>query len=237
MLIESAERIPWPAHDESKAMCSASRSLSPLRRHGHQSLLRGRSVSSGGSRINHVVHRIIHFRTVHRLACTECFPRHAGGDSAANGHPRWEDLCTLRDRRCRPACRCRQTSGSTAPEAFCRRLRLIALIITPMLLVTYSPRSLVFRQFQSKFEALLDRAPPAGNYAVTPLNADVEPFWIDQWGTDHRGGIFFRTQYGLNDSFGFAYRPNTEGSPFGDARYELHHLTGDWYSFAASDER
>jgi hypothetical protein len=120
---------------------------------------------------------------------------------------------------------------------------LLCLAATPALLLTSTPRWLAFHQHQHQFEALLVQPPPAGNRAVVPLNADLNVYWIDHWGTDARGGTYFRTLSGRVDgradrrSFGFAYRPNPDGSPFGNERYELRHLTGDWYSFAATDER
>ena len=120
---------------------------------------------------------------------------------------------------------------------------LLCLAVTPTLLLTDTPRTLMFRQHQAEFEALLAQAPPPGNRAVVPLNADLDVYWIDHWGTDARGGTYFRTLAGRVDgkadrrSFGFAHKPNPEGSPFGNERYELRHLTGDWYSFAATDER
>ena len=122
-------------------------------------------------------------------------------------------------------------------------LVLVCLAATPALLLTSTPRWLAFRRHQPQFEALLAQAPPPGNRAVMPLNADLNVYWIDHWGTDARGGTYFRTLAGRVDgradrrSFGFAYQPNPDGSPFGNERYELHHLTGDWYSFSATDER
>lgn len=65
---------------------------------------------------------------------------------------------------------------------------------------------------------------------------------MDRYGTDGRGGVYFRTATGPDGigpdrlSFGFAFRPNAEGSLFGDARYELGHLFGEWYWFAVSDD-
>jgi hypothetical protein len=115
---------------------------------------------------------------------------------------------------------------------------LVAAIVTPILLSTQTPRRVVFRNYRPQFEALLANAPPAGNRATVNLNANLNIYWVDQWGTDARGGTYFRTLTAAGPdsrSFGFAYRPNAEGSPFGDSGYELQHLTGDWYSFAASD--
>lgn len=120
---------------------------------------------------------------------------------------------------------------------------LLCLVVTPLLLLTHTPRRVVFRQHQGEFEKLLEQAPPPGNRVAVPLNADLSIYWIDHWGTDARGGTYFRTVSGRVDgradrrSFGFAHRPNPDGSPFGDAGYELRHLTGDWYSFSATDDR
>ena len=37
-------------------------------------------------------------------------------------------------------------------------------------------------------------------------------------------------------SYGFASRPNREGTPFGRAGYHLSHVLGDWYVFSASND-
>jgi hypothetical protein len=37
-------------------------------------------------------------------------------------------------------------------------------------------------------------------------------------------------------SYGFAFRPNLKGAPFGNAGYRTRHLFGDWYVFAVSDD-
>lgn len=115
---------------------------------------------------------------------------------------------------------------------------LAALVLTPTLLLTNVPRRLVFDAYRPHFEALLAEAPPAGDHSTVNLNADLRLFWIDEWGTDRRGGTYFRTMVGAapdRRSYGFAHRPNAEGSPFGDVGYELRHLAGDWYSFRAND--
>jgi hypothetical protein len=116
---------------------------------------------------------------------------------------------------------------------------LAAVALAPTLLYLHVPRRVLFHQYRPEFDGLLEKAPPGGDRAVVGLNADLTVYWVDQWGTDARGGTYFRTLVGSgpNDrrSFGFAHRPNAEGSPFGDAGYELNHLGGDWYSFAAAD--
>jgi hypothetical protein len=115
---------------------------------------------------------------------------------------------------------------------------LLCAALTPTLLLSNVPRRVAFRKYQADFEKLLAQAPPAGDRAVVGLNADFDIYWVDQWGTDARGGTYFRTLAGVGSgagSFGFAYRPNPDGSPFGDREYRLRHLAGDWYSFAAAE--
>lgn len=115
---------------------------------------------------------------------------------------------------------------------------LLCAAVTPYLLWTNVPRRALFGGYRGEFEKLLATAPPPGDHAVVGLNADFDIYWVDQWGTDARGGTYFRTLAGAGPSgasFGFAYRPNPHGSPFGDADYRLWHLTGDWYSFQAAE--
>jgi hypothetical protein len=115
---------------------------------------------------------------------------------------------------------------------------LVVAVLTPTLLLTHVPRRILFAVYQPEYEALLPKAPPAGDHAVVALNADLTVFWVDQWGTDARGGTYFRTLTASGPdgrSFGFAHRPNPTGSPFGDVGYRMHHLVGDWYTFEAAD--
>ena len=37
-------------------------------------------------------------------------------------------------------------------------------------------------------------------------------------------------------SYGFAYKPNRRGSPFGAARYRVYRVFGDWSWFQASND-
>ncbi|HKB05779.1 MAG TPA: hypothetical protein VKD90_26520 [Gemmataceae bacterium] len=115
---------------------------------------------------------------------------------------------------------------------------LLCAVLTPILLLANVPRRAIFAQYRGEFERLLEQAPPPGSRAVVGLNADLRIYWVDQWGTDARGGTYFRTMAGSGPSrasFGFVHRPNPDGSPFGDQDYKLHRLTGDWYSFAVAE--
>ncbi|HEX3149970.1 MAG TPA: hypothetical protein VHR66_17970 [Gemmataceae bacterium] len=137
--------------------------------------------------------------------------------------------------------RSRQTEKSIQRGSVAAMLLLLAS--TPTLLWFDVPRRLVFCYHASEFESLLSDAPLPANRAIVPLNANLSVYWVDQWGTDSRGGTYLRTMSGRADgkadrrSFGFVHKPNAVGSPFGDDRYELRHLTGDWYSFSATDDR
>ena len=74
------------------------------------------------------------------------------------------------------------------------------------------------------------------------IGRQVGPYRVDRYGADQRGGVFFRTGTGQDGigpdemSYGFAYQPNGQGSPFGNASYRLRHLFGNWYAFAASND-
>jgi hypothetical protein len=65
---------------------------------------------------------------------------------------------------------------------------------------------------------------------------------VDRYAADPRGGIYFRTHAGPDGigpdtmSYGFAFWPNREGTPFGKAGYGLSHMVGDWYCFSASND-
>jgi hypothetical protein len=37
-------------------------------------------------------------------------------------------------------------------------------------------------------------------------------------------------------SYGFAFKPNPEGTPFGRSGYSYSHVVGDWYVFSASND-
>jgi hypothetical protein len=83
---------------------------------------------------------------------------------------------------------------------------------------------------------------PVEEYDGKQLGKQVGPYHVDRYGADKRGGVYFRTATGPDGigpdrmSYGFAFRPNGEGTPFGNAHYRRRHLFGDWYVFAASDD-
>lgn len=78
-----------------------------------------------------------------------------------------------------------------------------------------------------------ERTPP-------PSIETIGIYRIDAIATDRRGGTYFRT-LSFPDmidtvSWGFALRPNTDGSPFGAAGYRTTRLAGDWHVFTASND-
>jgi hypothetical protein len=88
----------------------------------------------------------------------------------------------------------------------------------------------------------LVNAAPVVEWQGEEFGRRIGPYHVDQYGADKRGGTYFRTatgQAGIGPdvmSYGLAFRPNGEGSPFGNARYRQRRLFGEWYVFAASDD-
>jgi hypothetical protein len=103
-----------------------------------------------------------------------------------------------------------------------------------------APQRLAFLYARSAFEESIAEAPPAYSSAKTNARR-LGLYRMDRFATDPRGGVYFRTRSGPDGfhigkmSYGFSHRPNPAGSPFGDERYALSHVVGDWYSFQASE--
>jgi len=99
----------------------------------------------------------------------------------------------------------------------------------------------VFSLFQDHFQQLSKEAPDKRDFNDF-ANQKIGPYLVDQYRDDNRGGVYFRTSTapdGLGPdtiSFGFAFRPNEKGSPYGNAYYTHAHLFGDWYTFSASND-
>jgi hypothetical protein len=102
------------------------------------------------------------------------------------------------------------------------------------------PRRLAFLHARPAFEASVSAAPRAYSSREV-FNRQLGVYHVDRLATDPRGGVYFRTRsssdasYTAKVSYGFSYRPNQAGSPFGDENYALSHVVGDWYSFRASE--
>ncbi len=123
----------------------------------------------------------------------------------------------------------------------------IVVAITGMLLVSYIllkfyiPRRLAFMVSQSAFEQVTVQLPVSGTEKMT-LNRKLGFYEVDEYANDSRGGVYFRVFSGGSGfgpdvtSYGFAYRPNRKGSPFGAAGYQVFELSDDWYWFRVSDD-
>jgi hypothetical protein len=115
------------------------------------------------------------------------------------------------------------------------------LLCTYMLLKFYIPRRIAFAASRASFEQLLVQA-PVSQYPAMPLNRWLGVYRVDAYAADSRGGVYFRV-YSGNDglgpdrmSYGFAYKPNMQGTPFGAAEYRVFSLGNGWYWFRASDD-
>jgi hypothetical protein len=115
------------------------------------------------------------------------------------------------------------------------------MFVTLALLWLNVPQRVVFASCCSELETLANKVLTERSFEQ---HGDLQagPYRVDAYAGDERGGVFFRTRAGPDGigpdttSYGFAFRPNTEGTPFGNAHYQRRHLFGDWYAFAASDD-
>jgi hypothetical protein len=109
------------------------------------------------------------------------------------------------------------------------------------LLWLHIPKRIGFAFCHSALGELVDQA-PANPFEGNELDLRVGPYRVNRYAADRRGGVFFRTATGRNGigpdqfSYGFAFDPNSEGTPFGNAYYWRRHLFGGWYAFAACDD-
>ena len=134
--------------------------------------------------------------------------------------------------------------GPSKPTVHQRRWIILVPVIVAMSLIfiRYSiPRRVAFVLSRPAFER---RVATALNsvYEGEPPGRWLGLYYVDRYVADPRGGVYFRTHAGPDGigpdtmSYGFAYRPNREGSPFGRAGYHLSHMVGDWYGFSASND-
>jgi hypothetical protein len=103
------------------------------------------------------------------------------------------------------------------------------------------PQRVAFALSFSKLQPLANRG-PTERFFEKHGEIQAGPYRIDVYARDERGGVFFRTRTGPDGigpdtvSYGFAFRPNREGTPFGNAHYQRRHLFREWYAFSASDD-
>jgi hypothetical protein len=97
------------------------------------------------------------------------------------------------------------------------------------------------RDNSRRFQRYAAAAPPSGSEDEA-LGRWLGAYFVDRYAADPRGGIYFRTHSGPDGigpdtmSYGFAYQPNSEGTPFGEAGYRYSRMAGDWYCFSASND-
>jgi hypothetical protein len=138
----------------------------------------------------------------------------------------------------------RESSDIRGPSPLrSRGMRFGALVLLMNLALLWGdvPQRLAFWFSRPAFLPFVERT-LAPRHGQTVLDRKLGLYHVDLFAADPRGGIYFRTR-GRRDgfggqvfSYGFAYKPNPMGSPFGDAKYHLAHLVGDWYGFAAMSE-
>jgi hypothetical protein len=121
-------------------------------------------------------------------------------------------------------------------------VRSFAVAVVAIVLVAWQvPLRLAFVVCESEFRRLAE-AGPSEDWRDQELGRQIGLYSVDRYAADRRGGVYFRTHAGTDGigpdtlSYGFALRPNGEGTPFGNAKYHLNPLFGDWYVFAASND-
>ncbi|PHJ60931.1 hypothetical protein VF14_15875 [Nostoc linckia z18] len=124
-----------------------------------------------------------------------------------------------------------------------REVAIIAgiVLVCYVLLKFYIPRRLAFMISRSAFEQVRVKLPISAKGKIT-LNRKLGLYEVDEYAMDSRGGAYFRVFSGGDGlspdtiSYGFVHQPNSEGSPFGAAKYQVFYLYGDWYWFRVSDD-
>jgi hypothetical protein len=124
-----------------------------------------------------------------------------------------------------------------------RQIGVMALIsgLAAVLLYYQIPLRLAFGLSQPAFDAIRQQAPIATAYAnpdreEMQLHRAVGLYQVDEYARDRQGGTYFRvysTHFFEETSYGFAYRPNQNFTPFGKPS-KLAPLSGDWYWFKSS---
>ena len=130
-----------------------------------------------------------------------------------------------------------QKKQGTSKTSLIRFILGTAIVTTTALVaLLHIPLRIPFYLCKSSFEPFVVSAPAK----VIPKRLGI--WQVDRYETDLRGGVYFRIgieQEGISAdqvSHGFVYKPNSEGSPFGNARYYYSNLTGDWFYFRASND-
>jgi hypothetical protein len=118
---------------------------------------------------------------------------------------------------------------------------IATLILGAVLIMNSFPRRVAFVLSRPAFQQHAVTA-RVSEYNGEALARWIDVYYVDRYGADPHGGVYFRTHSGADGigpdtmSYGFAYRPNAEGTPFGRATYRYSHVVGDWYEFSASND-
>ncbi|MHC4741530.1 MAG: hypothetical protein ACYS8Z_06455 [Planctomycetota bacterium] len=123
---------------------------------------------------------------------------------------------------------------------FLRFVVSLAIVFFTLGLVYFEiPLRTAFCLCKSSFEEYLEEDPIESSM-FSPINKRLGIWNVDRYEKDPRGGAYFRigTGHDLVDqlSYGFVFMPNREGTPFGNAKYVLIWITGDWYCFGVSND-
>ena len=113
----------------------------------------------------------------------------------------------------------------------CAIVTLSMLFTTYVILKLYVPRRFAFAACRGSFQQIVDEGVEDG----FECNQSIGPFKINDCLVDERGGTFFRVHSGGDGvgpdimSYGFCYKPNRHGTPFGASGYRTYPLGEGWY--------
>ena len=120
-------------------------------------------------------------------------------------------------------------------------ISMFVVIVSLVLVVTGLPMRAGFLLSRPAFRRHVVTA-PASEYEGEALGRFLGIYYVNRFAADPRGGVYLRTHAGADGigpdtmSYGFAYKPNPKGTPFGNSHYGLSHIVGDWYFFSASND-
>lgn len=135
-----------------------------------------------------------------------------------------------------------QRSEPTTKLVFYRLISIgLMMIICAGLLKFYVPRRIIFMLSRPAFESWLTKH-RVKTYQSQTVDTKIGFYHVEEYATDRRGGDYFQV-YSHGDglspdtvSYGFVYRPNLAGSPFGASDYHIYRLSDGWYWFQASSD-
>lgn len=118
-------------------------------------------------------------------------------------------------------------------------MMVVIVCVSYILLKYYIPRRLAFIVSKPAFARMLVQAPVSGVDEMK-LNRHLGLYYVDEYAADPRGGVYFRVFYSRwifqITSYGFVYKPNSKGSPFGSTNYRTFRLYDQWYWFEDSTD-